>query len=155
MEKMDSKMSEETFEKISLLKKNEISLLYAADTAGNVQILFNGSFPITCFNLRNIINTNSSWMNQALRMKQIKSTPNNIEKIGSKLLCSASLVSGDQHTCSFLSFVDTRVLDSRILKNESYREALSYLQLIEEHLKFLDLKLDTAKNYWKTFYKTY
>ena len=56
---------------------------------------------------------------------------------------------------SFLMNIDTRVVASRILAQDTLLKVFANLPLVEEHVKYLDAKVDICKSYWKTMHKQY
>lgn len=49
--------------------------------------------------------------------------------------------------------IDTRVIPSRILNQDTYLKVFRNFPLIEENMRYLDAKVEVCKNYWKTFHR--
>lgn len=60
--------------------------------------------------------------------------------------------SNDSYQGSFIMSMDTRVLASRVLKQDSYLKIFSNFPVIEDSIKYLDHITDDCKKLWTQAY---
>lgn len=130
-------------------------MLFTADASLNLSMLYGGYFPVACVNLRDKILPQGTFANN-LVVKVVKIVSSQDCK---QLLClgQVSLPQGNESVPQgqFLVNVDTRVISSRVLENESMRRVYREFPVIEENIKFMDAKVDACKAFWKTFHMQY
>ncbi|CDW83287.1 UNKNOWN [Stylonychia lemnae] len=159
LQSIDSKVPKEIIEKIAILSEiqnpavTQSSIVYTADASLNISLLYQGHFPIACFKIKDILPHNTFASNLILKIRRLRSTDT-----CDQLMTLAEVFNADnQIQGAFLLNIDTRVISSRILKQDSYLKLFSNFPMIEEYVRYLEQRIEmTCKTtFWQKIYKSH